>query len=89
MDHPPHHQNIRQGLDQGFCRDLRLEGRYNVVNHIKINAEASLSAILPTDDNDKALENIGSSLGLIQIYWDGEDRKKNQEGDSGPITAQE
>ena len=52
---------------------------------MEIDEEASLAAILPADDNNKVLENIVSSSELIQTYWGGEDRKKNQEGMVGTL----
>ena len=47
---------------------------------MEIDAEARLAVILLADDNNKVLENIVSSSGLIQVYWGVEDRKKNREG---------
>ena len=62
----------------------------DVIKPIEIDAEASLAAILLADDNDEVLKNIVSSSGLIQVYRvGGEDRKKNLEGESGPITDKE
>ena len=65
----------------------------DVVTFFQINTEASLVAILFAGDNDGAInrkhKNTASSLGLLQVYWGGEDRKENLDGNSGPITTQE